>query len=133
MADSHAARYLVRLPLAVAACGVTLAWSAATLVPHEAWQDPHGYNQLIAMILTSGLHCVVGLPLVAAWWAGVVEPWLPLAVFAAPVAHFVGSMIDWPTCELFFLVPSAAVLSAGLVEARYGRLFGRIPAPPTGL
>jgi hypothetical protein len=97
---------------------VTLSWLAALILFPEAWQDQHGYNQLGALILTSGLHWVACLPLAIASSVGVLRPALPVLVAGAPFWHLAGSSINAPGCWPFFVVPSMAILIAGFMEAR---------------
>ncbi len=118
MAGRYTARSLVRLLLILAAWAVTLSWLAVLFVFPDSWRDHHGYNQLSALILTSGLHWAVCFPLTVACMAGVIRSWLPKLAYLAPLAHVAGSSIDGLWCLPFFVIPSMAILVAGFLEVR---------------
>jgi hypothetical protein len=68
---------MVRMWLVFAGCGVTLLWLAALYLYPRLWRDPHGEGQLAALVLASGLHAAVALPLAVACRAGPSAPGSP--------------------------------------------------------
>jgi hypothetical protein len=117
----HGSEFL-RMVLVLIACAVTMLWLGVLFEFPEKWKDRHGYNQLGWLVITSGLHIVMGAILGIASVHGVVRVWFAAVVGLAPIGHLAGSPFEIPWCIVLFVVPSAAIIVAGYFELRRSSL-----------
>jgi hypothetical protein len=109
-------RHACRLAFVSLAEATTFVWLWCLFAYPDEWRDPHGYNQLVALMLASFLHMVVFVPLTAVFALGQVSFVLPLLLNLAPIGHMLGSFTPEPVCWAMLVGPSVAIMIAGGCE-----------------
>lgn len=81
-------------------------------LPAKSYEDP----RLMLAILIGFVHLPYGSLLVGLWVFGMVRLSFAISVLIAPVFYVVGSPYGPPLLYLFFVMPSAFIVIAGLFE-----------------
>jgi hypothetical protein len=106
----------VRVLLVTTAFAVTVLWLCTLFAFPERWKDSHGYNPVGWLVITSGLHLVLGIFLGVASIFRFVSSRFALVVGLAPIGHLAGSPFEMPWCIVLFVAPSAGILIAAYFE-----------------
>jgi hypothetical protein len=109
----------LRIGVILLAWTLCMGWIFATFFLNDVFDDPHGYGGVVWCGVTSIGLALLGVVLVATALA--LHPLssrsFAAAVLFAPVAHLAGATINAPDCNLFFVLPSVAIMILGIRDA----------------